>query len=54
MKIELLKVTESKVENKPEDGTGTNADPKAKGIDLKFTVSDSNVTDASNVIKNGS
>ncbi len=28
---------------------------KAKGIDLKFTVSDSNVTDASNVIKkNGS
>ncbi|EHL69675.1 MULTISPECIES: flagellar hook-associated protein 2 [Bacillus cereus group] len=51
VKIELLKVTESKVENKPEDGTGTNADQKAKGIDLKFTVNDSNVTDASNVIK---
>ncbi|MFJ8215507.1 flagellar hook-associated protein 2 [Bacillus cereus] len=51
VKIELLKVTESKVENKPEGGTGTDADQKAKGIDLKFTVSDSNVTDASNVIK---
>ncbi|MDJ1476838.1 flagellar hook-associated protein 2 [Bacillus sp. LS15-K4] len=51
VKIELLKVTESKVENKPEGGTGTDADQKAKGIDLKFTVSDSNVTDASNIIK---
>ncbi|MED2840400.1 flagellar hook-associated protein 2 [Bacillus wiedmannii] len=51
VKIELLKVTESKVENKTEGGTGTDADQKAKGIDLKFTVSDSNVTDASNVIK---
>ncbi|MEB8570032.1 flagellar filament capping protein FliD [Bacillus thuringiensis serovar nigeriensis] len=49
VKIELLKVTEPKVEGAPDAGTTT--DPKAKGIDLKFTVSDSNVTDASNVIK---
>ncbi|MFJ8355250.1 flagellar hook-associated protein 2 [Bacillus paramycoides] len=49
VKIELLKVTESKVDEKTDAGTTT--DPKAKGIDLKFTVSDSNVTDASNVIK---
>ncbi|MED1285437.1 flagellar hook-associated protein 2 [Bacillus mycoides] len=49
VKIELLKVTEPKVEGTPDAGTTT--DPKAKGIDLKFTVSDSNVTDASNVIK---
>ena len=52
MKIELLKVTEPKVEGAPDAGATT--DPKAKGIDLKFTVNDSNVTDASNVIKNGS
>lgn len=59
MKIELLKVTEQKVEEKPvenPDGESTEVDPKtteaqAKGIELKFTVSDSNVTDASNVIK---
>ncbi|WP_226545496.1 flagellar hook-associated protein 2 [Bacillus thuringiensis] len=55
VKIELLKVTEQKVEEKP-DGEKTAVDPKtteakAKGIDLKFTVSDSNVTDASNIIK---
>ncbi|TKH15502.1 flagellar hook-associated protein 2 [Bacillus wiedmannii] len=49
VKIELLKVTEPKVEGTPDAGTTT--EPKAKGIDLKFTVSDSNVTDASNVIK---
>ncbi|HDR7961025.1 flagellar filament capping protein FliD [Bacillus wiedmannii] len=49
VKIELLKVTETKVEGTP--GTGTTTDTKTKGIDLKFTVSDSNVTDASNVIK---
>ncbi|WP_342718888.1 flagellar hook-associated protein 2 [Bacillus paramycoides] len=49
VKIELLKVTEPKVEGTPDAGTTT--DPKTKGIDLKFTVSDSNVTDASNVIK---
>jgi len=49
VKIELLKVTESKAEGTPDAGTTT--DPKAKGIDLKFTVSDSNVTDASNIIK---
>ncbi|CAM3859794.1 flagellar hook-associated protein 2 [Bacillus paramycoides] len=49
VKIELLKVTESKVDEKTDAGTTT--DPKAKGVDLKFTVSDSNVTDASNVIK---
>lgn len=49
VKIELLKVTEPKVEGTPDAGTTT--DPKAKGIDLKFTVSDSNVTDASNIIK---
>ncbi|PFR98606.1 flagellar filament capping protein FliD, partial [Bacillus cereus] len=48
VKIELLKVTEPKVEGAPDAGT---TDPKSKGIDLKFTVSDSNVTDASNVIK---
>ncbi|MFD5261559.1 flagellar hook-associated protein 2 [Bacillus wiedmannii] len=48
VKIELLKVTEPKVEGTPDAGT---TDPKAKGIDLKFTVSDSNVTDASNIIK---
>ncbi|HDR3652088.1 MULTISPECIES: flagellar hook-associated protein 2 [Bacillus] len=59
VKIELLKVTEQKVEEKPvenPDGESTEVDPKtteaqAKGIELKFTVSDSNVTDASNVIK---
>ena len=59
MKIELLKVTEQKVEEKPVENPGgesTEVDPKtteaqAKGIELKFTVSDSNVTDASNVIK---
>ncbi|MFK4412173.1 flagellar hook-associated protein 2 [Bacillus sp. RC251] len=49
VKIELLKVTESKVEGTSDAGTTT--EPKAKGIDLKFTVSDSNVTDASNIIK---
>ncbi|MCW1242289.1 flagellar hook-associated protein 2 [Bacillus pretiosus] len=49
VKIELLKATEPKVEGTPDAGTTT--EPKAKGIDLKFTVSDSNVTDASNVIK---
>ncbi|HDR7672671.1 flagellar hook-associated protein 2 [Bacillus wiedmannii] len=49
VKIELLKVTESKVEGTPDAGTTTES--KAKGIDLKFTVSDSNVTDASNIIK---
>ncbi|MFV5913453.1 flagellar filament capping protein FliD [Bacillus cereus] len=46
VKIELLKVTEPKVEGAPDAGTTTD-----KGIDLKFTVNDSNVTDASNVIK---
>ncbi|ACK91202.1 flagellar hook-associated protein 2 [Bacillus cereus] len=49
VKIELLKVTEPKVEGTSDAGTTT--EPKAKGIDLKFTVSDSNVTDASNIIK---
>ncbi|PGM94586.1 flagellar hook-associated protein 2 [Bacillus cereus] len=49
VKIELLKVTEPKVEGTPDAGTTT--DTKAKGVDLKFTVSDSNVTDASNIIK---
>ncbi|PGB04472.1 flagellar hook-associated protein 2 [Bacillus toyonensis] len=49
VKIELLKVTEPKADGIPDAGTTT--DPKTKGIDLKFTVSDSNVTDASNVIK---
>lgn len=49
VKIELLKVTEQKAEGTPDAGTTT--DPKTKGIDLKFTVNDSNVTDASNVIK---
>lgn len=49
VKIELLKVTEPKVEGTTDAGTTT--EPKAKGIDLKFTVSDSNVTDASNIIK---
>lgn len=54
VKIELLKVTEQTVEEKPEGTTDVDpktTDAKAKGIDLKFTVSDSNVTDASNVIK---
>ncbi|MGN4423626.1 flagellar hook-associated protein 2 [Bacillus cereus group sp. MYBK30-1] len=50
VKIELLKVTGPKVEEKPDAGTKT-TDQEAKGIDLKFTVSDSNVTDASNIIK---
>ncbi|MEH0977517.1 flagellar hook-associated protein 2 [Bacillus mobilis] len=55
VKVELLKVTEQKVEEKP-DAEKTEVDPKtteakAKGIELKFTVSDSNVTDASNIIK---
>lgn len=49
VKIELLKVTEPKVEGTPDAGTTT--DPKVKGVELKFTVSDSNVTDASNLIK---
>ncbi|PHG54112.1 flagellar hook-associated protein 2 [Bacillus wiedmannii] len=49
VKIELLKVTEPKAEGTSDAGTTT--EPKAKGIDLKFTVSDSNVTDASNIIK---
>ncbi|MBE7103211.1 flagellar hook-associated protein 2 [Bacillus cereus] len=49
VKIELLKVTEPKVEGAPDAGTTT--DSKAKGVELKFTVSDSNVTDASNIIK---
>ncbi|HDX9610590.1 TPA: flagellar hook-associated protein 2 [Bacillus toyonensis] len=49
VKIELLKVTEPKVEGTPDAGTTT--DPKAKGVELKFTVSDSNITDASNLIK---
>lgn len=49
VKIELLKVTEPKVEGTSDAGTTT--EPKAKGIDLKFTVSDSNVTDAANIIK---
>ncbi|MDA1841187.1 flagellar hook-associated protein 2 [Bacillus cereus group sp. BfR-BA-01428] len=52
VKIELLKVTDPIVDNKPSGETGT--DTKAadqKGIDLKFTVSDSNVTDAANLIK---
>ncbi|RAS96661.1 flagellar capping protein [Bacillus cereus] len=49
VKIELLKVTEPKVEGTPD--AGTTMEPKTKGIDLKFTVSDSNVTDAANVIK---
>ncbi|MED0996961.1 flagellar hook-associated protein 2 [Bacillus mobilis] len=49
VKIELLKATEQKIEGTPDAGTTT--EPKAKGIDLKFTVSDSNVTDASNIIK---
>lgn len=49
MKIELLKVTEPKVEGTPDASITT--DPKAKGVELKFTVSDSNVTDASNIIK---
>ncbi|MCU4922675.1 flagellar hook-associated protein 2 [Bacillus cereus] len=54
VKIELLKVTEQTAEEKPEGTTDVDpktTDAKAKGIDLKFTVSDSNVTDASNVIK---
>ncbi|MGG1328003.1 flagellar hook-associated protein 2 [Bacillus tropicus] len=59
VKIELLKVTEQKVEEKPvenPDGEKTEVDQKtteakAKGIELNFTVSDSNVTDAANVIK---
>ncbi|MDM5427085.1 flagellar hook-associated protein 2 [Bacillus mycoides] len=55
VKIELLKVTGPKVDEKP-DGEKTDAstkttDQEVKGIDLKFTVSDSNVTDASNIIK---
>ncbi|MGH0597759.1 flagellar hook-associated protein 2 [Bacillus mycoides] len=49
VKIELLKVTEPKVEGTPDAGTTT--DTKAKGVDLKFTVSDSNVTDTANLIK---
>ncbi|KIV71985.1 Flagellar hook-associated protein FliD [Bacillus mycoides] len=55
VKIELLKVTEQKVDEKPDgekpDASTKTTDPKAKGIDLRFTVSDSNVTDASNIIK---
>ncbi|PEK58976.1 flagellar hook-associated protein 2 [Bacillus wiedmannii] len=54
VKIELLKVTEEKVEEKPVEKTEVDpkiTEAKAKGIELKFTVSDSNVTDASNVIK---
>ncbi|MGF9769932.1 flagellar hook-associated protein 2 [Bacillus albus] len=52
VKVELLKVTDPIVENKSSGEAGS--DVKAadqKGIDLKFTVSDSNVTDAANVIK---
>lgn len=54
VKIELLKVTEEKVEEKPVEKPEVDPktpEAKAKGIELKFTVSDSNVTDASNVIK---
>ncbi|MGG1147302.1 flagellar hook-associated protein 2 [Bacillus wiedmannii] len=54
VKIELLKVTEEKVEEKPVETPEVDpktTEAKAKGIELKFTVSDSNVTDASNVIK---
>ncbi|PDZ46180.1 flagellar hook-associated protein 2 [Bacillus wiedmannii] len=54
VKIELLKVTEEKVEEKPVEKPEVEpkaTETKAKGIELKFTVSDSNVTDASNVIK---
>ncbi|MGH0423912.1 flagellar hook-associated protein 2 [Bacillus pretiosus] len=54
VKIELLKVTEEKVEEKPVEKPEVEpktTEAKAKGIELKFTVSDSNVTDASNVIK---
>ncbi|KXY03144.1 flagellar hook-associated protein 2 [Bacillus wiedmannii] len=54
VKIELLKVTEEKVEEKPVEKPEVDpktTEAKAKGIELKFTVSDSNVTDASNVIK---
>ncbi|MDI6674815.1 flagellar hook-associated protein 2 [Bacillus wiedmannii] len=54
VKIELLKVTEEKVEEKPVEQPEVDpktTEAKAKGIELKFTVSDSNVTDASNVIK---
>ncbi|PGO33788.1 flagellar filament capping protein FliD [Bacillus cereus] len=54
VKIELLKVTGPKVDEKPGEekpDAGTTTDSKVKGIDLKFTVSDSNVTDASNIIK---
>ena len=54
VKIELLKVTDPIVENKPSGETGTDTKADQKGIDLKFTVSDSNVTDATNLIKNGS
>ncbi len=50
VKIELLKVTEPKVEGAP-DASVQQQIQKQKGIDLKFTVNDSNVTDASNVIK---
>ncbi|EJR24080.1 flagellar hook-associated protein 2 [Bacillus cereus] len=49
VKIELLKVTEPKVEGTTDAGTTT--DPKTKGVELKFTVSDSNVTDTTNIIK---
>ncbi|HDR7795443.1 TPA: flagellar hook-associated protein 2 [Bacillus luti] len=52
VKIELLKVTDPIVENKPSGETGTETKAaEQKGIDLKFTVSDSNVTDAANLIK---
>ncbi|MEG7842465.1 flagellar hook-associated protein 2 [Bacillus mobilis] len=52
VKVELLKVTDPIVENK--SSGGADSDVKAadqKGLELKFTVSDSNVTDASNIIK---
>ncbi|KFM98607.1 flagellar hook-associated protein 2 [Bacillus clarus] len=42
VKIELLKVTDTEMKA---------VDEKAKGVDLRFTVSDSNVTDAVNLIK---
>ncbi|OAK02327.1 flagellar capping protein [Bacillus wiedmannii] len=49
VKIELLKVTEPKAEGTSDASTTT--DPKVKGVELKFTVSDSNVTDTANIIK---
>ncbi|MED1509804.1 flagellar hook-associated protein 2 [Bacillus proteolyticus] len=52
VKVELLKVTEPKVENQPSGETGRETKAaNQKGVDLKFTVSDSNVIDAANLIK---